>query len=260
MTHPGKNRVRSIERACQIMELIAKNSGKAKLTAISEELELANSTVHRIIATLVDMGYLTQDLDNGEYALGPKLLYLGGQALYRHDLRKTAIPFLERLRDGTDETANLAVLDDDKVMYIEKAESRSYIRVFSLIGRRAPVHATGMGKVIAAHIAWTDVLQILRKKGMPRLTPTTIVEVDAFMEELNKVRAQGYALDNEECEEGVICIAAPVFDYTGKAIAALSVSGPKDRMGADRRSSLIPVVKKAARELSLALGWQEVKI
>ena len=80
MTHPGKNRVRSIERACQIMELIAKNSGKAKLTAISEELELANSTVHRIIATLVDMGYLTQDLDNGEYALGPKLLYLGGQA------------------------------------------------------------------------------------------------------------------------------------------------------------------------------------
>ncbi|HHY98032.1 MAG TPA: IclR family transcriptional regulator [Firmicutes bacterium] len=251
----NRNLVRSVAKCFAVLESLANHEGSMKLSELSKALGLPPSTTHRLVSSLMEIGYVTQDRETGEYMLGVKILFLAGVVLKRLDLRKIAYPFLEKLRDETGETANLVVLDSDEVLYIEKVESRASIRAFSLIGRRAPVHATGVGKVILADMAWPEVVEILEKKGMPRLTSNTITDPKQFMKELNRVRLQGYALDREECEEGAICVAAPVRDHNGKTVAGMSISGPIGRLTEDRLPLLIQIVMKYAAGLSRALGY-----
>lgn len=250
--------VNSVIKTFAILEELSKNKS-IKLTELSRKLGYPSSTTHRFLTSLIDLGYVIQDGDSGEYSLGVKILSLGNSVLQNLDLRKIAYPFLEKLRDKTGETANLVVLDKDEALYIEKVESGASVRVFSLIGRRAPVHATGVGKVLLADLAWPDVISILTKKGMKKLTKNTITDSNEFMEELHKVRQRGYAIDDEECEEGVMCIAAPIKDHTGKTKACISVSGPKGRIN-EKREKIFNVVVLNARELSISLGYKSEEI
>ena len=253
----SKSNIQSAAKIFAVLEELASHDGRMRLTELAKSLGVPTSTAYRLVSSLLQLGYVNQDPNSGEYTLGVRLLFLASAVLRQLDLRRVAYPFLEQLRDETGETANLVILDSDEVLYIEKVESRASIRAFSLIGRRAPVHATGVGKVLLADMAWPDVIAILKKKGMAKLTSNTITDPGAFMEELNKVRVQGYALDLEECEEGAICIAAPVRNHTGKAVAGMSISGPKSRLSEEKIPEAVTAVKKYAGDLSRALGYSD---
>ena len=247
--------VKVLERAFRVLEAIAANQGEASLVTICRALSIPHSTIHRLLASLIKLGYVEQNQTNGHYRLGLKILSLSSVVLQMMDLRRIAYDFLYDLMHESGETANLVVLDGDEVVYIEKVESQAAVRYFSLIGRRAPVHATGVGKVLLSEMAQMDIIAILRNKGMPRLTERTITEIEPFLDELALVRKQGFAYDNEECEVGARCIAAPVRNHTGRVVAAMSISGPTARLTPERMKELTPVVMKYATKLSFALGY-----
>ena len=255
-----QNRNKSIqvlERCFSVLEAIAENQGEASLAVLGRSLSIPHSTIHRILSSLMNLGYVEQNQQNGHYCLGLKLLSLSNVVLEKLDLRSVAKQYMNDLRQKTGETVNLVVLDGDEVVYIDKAESQATVRVFSLIGRRAPVNTTGAGKVLLAEMAQLDIINILRRKGMRRLTKNSITEMSIFLDVLEKVRKQGYAIDDEECEIGARCIAAPVRNHKGRIIAALSLSSPTSRLTNERIKELIPEIQKYALELSKALGFPE---
>jgi IclR family KDG regulon transcriptional repressor len=249
--------VQVLTRCFSILEAIAANQGEISLAALSKILAIPHSTIHRILSSLIKLGYVEQNQQNGHYRLGLKILSLSNIILEKLDLRKMGRAYLNELMQETGETANLVVLDGDEVVYIEKAESRASVRVFSLIGRRAPVHTTGAGKILLSEMAQPDIIDILKRKGMPQLTPYSITTIPAFLDALASVRKQGYAFDNEECEMGARCIAAPVRNHLGRIIASMSISGPVSRMSPGRVRELTPIVTGFAMKLSLALGFSQ---
>ncbi len=249
--------VQVLNRCFAIWEAIANNQGEASLATLSKVLAIPHSTIHRILASLIQLGYVEQNPQNGYYRLGLKILRFSNIILEKLDLRKIGQMHLHELMQTTGETANLVVLDGDEVVYVEKAESQASVRVFSLIGKRAPVHTTGAGKILLSEMAQPDIIGILKRKGMSKLTSYSIDTIQTFLDELELVRKQGYAFDNEECELGARCIAAPVRNHLGRIIASMSISGPVNRMSPARIDELIPIVTKNALSLSLTLGFSE---
>ncbi len=258
MSTADRNRNKSVqvlERSFAILEEIARNKGEASLAALAKGLAIPRSTIHRLLASLMELGYVEQDLGSGHYRMGLKVLALSSVILENLDIRRISHEYLQDLMEETGETANLVVLDRNEVVYIEKVESNARVRVFSLIGRRAPVHVTGAGKVLLSEMAQMDIIEILRTKGMPKLTKYSITDIEVFLDELAKVRKQGYAFDNQECEMEARCVAAPIRNHTGRIIASMSVSGPVNRVTQEKMHELVPVVIRHAVRLSQALGF-----
>lgn len=249
--------IQVLNRCFMILEAIAANQGEASLATLGKMLPIPHSTIHRILASLVQLGYVEQNQQNGYYRLGLKILTLSNTILEKLDLRKVGKKYLKELMQETGETANLVVLDGDEVVYIEKVESNAAVRFFSLIGRRAPVHTTGAGKILLSEMAQPDIIDILQRRGMPKLTSHSITSLPKFLDELAKVRKQGFALDDEECEIGARCIAAPVRNHKGRIIAAVSISAPVSRFSLERVKELTPIVKEIALKLSKELGFSE---
>ena len=218
--------VHSVERALGLLDLLARAGGRAGLSELAERSGLPLATVHRLLSTLGAAGYVRQDGDR-RYALGTALMPLGDAATRL--LGGWAQPFLVRLVEASGETANLAVLEDDRVLYLAQAPGRHRMRMFTEVGRRVPPHTTAVGKVL---MAWHDEVQVRRalsRLGMPARTPRSLTTVAAFLAELERVRRCGWAVDDEEEEEGVRCLAVPVGPGP-QAVAALSVSGPASRL------------------------------
>lgn len=249
------NHVKSVGRAARLLIALADAGTEVALTDLSQTLDLPTSTVHRLASTLIAYRLVEQNIVTGKYRLGLEALHLGNAVLQQLDFRQEAKPLMDRLAELTGETVNLSVLDGDEVVYIEKAEGSSSLRMLSRIGHRAPVHCTGVGKVLLSEMALDEVRDILRRSGMPALTPNTIVTFDCFLRELEFVRVNGYALDNEECEAGASCVAAPIRNHVGKIVAGVSISGPTVRFGADRLPELIDLVLETAHEVSRKLGF-----
>jgi DNA-binding IclR family transcriptional regulator len=213
------------------------------------------ATVHRLLGTLIRRGYVKQNRQNRKYSLGFRALQMGNDMRQRFSLRLEARPFLHRLMERTGESANLAVLDDGEVVYIDQAQSSKILRMFTQLGNRVPAHSTGSGKVMLAFGQPETAEGVLRRYGMPRRTPNTITEPGRFAEELALIRAQGYALDDEEHEEGVRCLAVAVRDGSGQVVASLSVSGPVTRLGDDQIRELTAEVLECGVQLSSRLGY-----
>lgn len=247
--------VKSAKKIFLILEELAKNGGNMKLKDISHNLGFPPSTVHRLLNTLIELGYVDQDPNSSNYNIGIKVLSLAASSLDAIDLGNISYNYLCKLRDKTGETANLAINDQNEALYIQKTESRAMVRVFSLIGKRAPLHATGVGKVILADKPWYEVEEILTKTGLPRITKYTITEMEEMKEELEQIRIKGYAFDNEECELGAFCVAAPIRDYTGNVIASMSVSMPTNRFSVKSKKTMIIEVLKQSMALSKKLGY-----
>lgn len=249
--------VKSLDRSFQVLEEIARNHGEASLTTLAKNLQLPPSTIHRILSSLIQLGYVVQNVKNGNYYLGLKILHLSRSVLENLNIRDIAKEILKELMEKTGETANLVVLDGNEAVYIEKAESHSSVRYFSLIGQRAPLSVTGVGKVLLSEMARHDVIKILKEKGMPKLTPNSITDLNTFLDELDRVKKQGYAFDKEECELGARCVAAPVRDHTGRIVAAISVSGPANRITLEKLNELTNTIKNYALKISYELGYLE---
>ncbi len=248
--------VRSVDKALSILEYMASRDGSAGLTEIGQVLELNASTAHHLLSTLRQRGFVEQDPSTHRYHLSLKCLEVGQAARSHLDLRALATPHLHSLTAQTRENSNLAVLDGHEVVYLAQAESGRMMRMFTRPGARAPLHATGVGKCLLAWLDEKEKVSIVDELPLTRYTGKTICQKDRFLAHLDEVKQRGYALDDEEREEGVVCIAAPVHDYSGRVVAAISISGPAGRTRGGNHRALVSMVRTAALGLSGGLGWK----
>jgi DNA-binding IclR family transcriptional regulator len=246
--------VQSVTRALTLLDALGDSRGEVGIAELSKQVGFHVSTAHRLLSTLIAQGYARQNPETGRYGLGAKAFHLAESYLAQMDLRRVVHPVLERLSRETGETANLVILDGREALYLDKVESPQSLRIFSRIGRRAPLHCTAAGKVLLAGRSWPEVQRMLGKGTLERYTPRTILSVDVLHRELEGVQREGVALDREECEEGATCLAAPVLNARGETVAAMSISGPTLRMQAERIRELTPVVVGMGREASRRLG------
>ncbi|MDB5084386.1 MAG: IclR family transcriptional regulator [Bacilli bacterium] len=249
--------IKSVERAFQILESVSLAKNGIGVTELANELKMYKSTIHRVLTTLVQSGYVEQDTDTGRYKLGYKLVEVSSRLLNNLDVRREALPYLQELAEYTNEVVHLVVMDQGQAVYIEKVEGSETIRMHSRVGTRAPVHCTGVGKAIIANLPFKQVREIIKTHGLARHTPNTYITEESLLEELQRVREQGYALDLEENEVGITCVAAPIWDHKGNVVASISVSGPTMRMQPERLRDLTKLVKKIGLKVSARLGFQD---
>lgn len=247
--------VKSVERAIRILELLSKNT-KMGITEISKNLGLPKTTTFDIVSTLHEKGILEKDEENNKYFLGLKLFELGDAARSNFELRKIAVPFLKELNNKLDETIHLTVRDNDEVLYIECFESTKRLRTYSVIGVRAPLYCTAVGKALLAFLPDDEIKKLIRKRGFTRFTPNTITDEEKLFEEIKKIRELGYSIDDVEHEEGVRCVGAPIRDHTGKVVASISVSGPTQRVTRSKVPQLAKTVMDTADAISRRLGYK----
>jgi DNA-binding IclR family transcriptional regulator len=229
------------------------------LGELSSKLELHKSTVHRLIMVLERHKLVERNSANGRYRLGLKLFEFGTKAVAKLDLRGRARPVLERLVLETSETVHLCILDDTEVVYLDKVEPARSVRMASSVGRRNPAYCTAVGKAILAWLPEEQVESIVRKHGLKAVTSNTITSFLELKTELAAIRDRGYAIDDEEIEEGVRCVGCVVRDFSGGPVAAISVSGPAFRLTREKLKSVARPVVAAAHALSAELGFKHSK-
>ncbi|HEV7626988.1 MAG TPA: IclR family transcriptional regulator [Streptomyces sp.] len=241
--------VQSLERAFDLLERMADAGGEVGLSELSGTSGLPLPTIHRLMRTLVSCGYVRQH-PNRRYALGPRLIRLGESS--SRLLGTWARPHLARLVEETGETANMALLDGDEVVYVAQVPSRHSMRMFTEVGRRVLPHSTGVGKVLLADTPPDEVRAVLARTGMPAATERTITTPEGFLEALEHVRVVGYAMDDNEQELGVRCIAVAV--PNSPTAAAISISGPAGRVTEAATDKFVPLMHEVAQQLSKALA------
>jgi DNA-binding IclR family transcriptional regulator len=246
--------IQSVDRALTLLEILAAENGETSLQTLSRKAGLNASTAHRLLRALQSHGLVQQNAATRHYRLGLKLLELAWTVRSQLDLRQLARASLERLAVQSGETANLAIREGSAAVYIDQVASSHPIRAFTQVGARVPLHCTGVGKVLLAYMPDDEAAPFLDHK-LVAYTPQTITDATQLQDEIARVRAQGWAPDGEEMQQEVRCIAAPVFDDQSRVVAAMSIAGPAQRMGVGRVQDLVPIVKQAACDVSLALGW-----
>ena len=245
--------VQSVERAAAILRCFTEKKPEMKLSEIAAAVGLNISTVHGLVNTLKQNGLLEQNDEYQRYRLGYFLIELGDRAANSIDILKLSLPILQPLRAKLGETIHVAAIDNLEVIYIQKEESTQSMRIYTQIGSRNPAYCTGVGKAMMAFID-ESVLETMLPEKMDRLTANTITLKSELLKELATIRSSGYAIDNEENVEGLTCVAAPIFDHTGRARYAISISGPTIRMTQDKIRESIELIKQAARDLSILIG------
>jgi IclR family transcriptional regulator, acetate operon repressor len=237
--------IRSVERAFALLEAMAAGEGSVGVTRLAEATGLPLPTIHRLLRTLVDLGYVRQERSR-EYLLGPRLIRLGERSSLA--LGTWARPHLARLVDELGESANLAMLDGDRVVYVGQVPSRHSMRMFTEVGRRVPAHCTGVGKAMLALEPDEEVRALLARAGMAAHTEHTITTPQGFLRELEQIRRDGYAVDNGEQELGVRCVGVVV---PGTPFpVAMSLSGPAARFTEQAVQRAVPSLKRAAEALA----------
>mgnify|MGYP000896860797 CR=1 FL=1 len=250
--------VQSVIHALDILDYLVSCSREVGVTELARVMNIHKSTVSRLLSTLNSRGYVTRNLQTKQYSLGMHLLELSRAKLDQLDLRPLARPYLEDLVRETGETAHLAIMDRDKVVYIDKVDTPQTLMMRSKVGYRIAIHCTALGKAMVAELPEDAVNALLDPASMVRFTPNTITDPDAFRQHLSSVRDRGYAIDDEEHENGIRCVAAPVKDHAGRVVGAISLSGPTLRVSRERAEALGQLVGDASRRLSLALGYLPV--
>jgi IclR family KDG regulon transcriptional repressor len=245
----------SVANALRLLKAFTDDESEIGISALAQRLGLAKSTVHRLASTLVEAGMLEKNLETGRYRLGLALFELGSLVRRKMDVSSEAKPYLKSLREQTGETVHLAILDHTSVLYVNKIESRQAIRMSSSVGSRAPVHCTGEGKALLAFQA-DEIVEQLISAGLPARTPRTVTDPKALRRDLAAVRARGYAIDDEESELGLRCIAAPIRAHGGAVIASLGIAGPAHRLSKKAMLAYAPDVMAAAAAVSQRLGYQ----
>jgi IclR family transcriptional regulator, KDG regulon repressor len=249
METEDKGQVKAVVRTFTLLETISRNP-RMGISELARETGIAKATVFRFVQTLKDLGYLIPLSGEEGFLLTMKLFQLGSGALEHQDLIKLAHPSLERLSDVSHETIHLAIRDGAKIIYIDKVDSRFSLQMRSGVGRSAPLHCTGIGKVLSAWETGERLDSLLRDYDWTPYTENTLTDRKAFLEEMALIREQGYAEDREEHEERIYCLAVPVRNHTGDVVAGLSISQPRFRMDMSRKDELIAKLKEESAKLS----------
>ncbi|MFD0051482.1 IclR family transcriptional regulator [Actinomycetes bacterium NPDC127524] len=248
--------IQSVDRAINILELFEEGSIELSVKEISTLLNLPKSTIHGLLKTLELRGYLVQNHENQKYRLGLKLFELGNLVAKQLDIKQVAFKIIEELARELKETIHLVILDENEVLYIEKVDGPGALRMYSQVGKRAPMYCTGVGKVILAFLEEEKIKSIIHSTNYTKFTSHTVTDPEELYKMLPGIREKGYAMDDEEIELGLRCIAAPIFNHENKVIASISCAGPKTRIIDDDVEEKITKVKKAASAISTQLGWR----
>lgn len=247
----NETHIQVIDRMVSLLESLAQHE-HASLKTLAAETGLHSSTAFRILASLHHHDWVTRDI-NGAYQLGGGLMRYASQAEQQLDLRQIALPIMTALRDQTGETVNLTLRENDEVIYIERVTSNRMMRVEQIIGSRAPLHVTAVGKLMLGEDSASACLGYARRTKLPAYTPNTITDPQTLCTTAQLLRAQAYAFDNEEAELGVGCIGVLIRDASGKAVGGLSISAPRDR----RKDEWVAELQQAGTQLSAKLGYFE---
>lgn len=253
----GGHVLQSVDRALSILQLLAEESSDGlALTEISRRLGLNQSTCHHLLSTLKVRRFVSQDEESRRYRLGIKAVEVGQAAMQQVDLVRVALPQMEELMVSVQENVNLVVLDNDSVVYVAQVPCDRTVRMFTRIGERAPLHCTGVGKVLLAGLPKEERSDLIDRLELPRFTAATICDGDLLKQELEQVATQGYAMDRDEREEDVTCIAAPLRDYSGEVVAGVSISAPSSRLDEAQQQELVPYLLATADKISRELGYR----
>lgn len=245
--------IQALDRALDVLDLLAASSGLT-LSEVAAQMELPPSTVHRVLHTLAARGVVESDAATQTWHIGAATFRLGSAFMRRSGIVERARPVLRALMEHTGETANLGILNGDAVLFVSQAETHETIRAFFPPGTRSPLHASGIGKALLAFGRPETLRDLLQDGEMKRFTDKTLTTAEAIGDDIARIRHRGFALDDEERTRGMRCIAAPVFDLNGEAVAGISVSGPTHRIGNEHVKTLGAAVSAAASDLSHALG------
>ncbi|WP_292292248.1 HTH-type transcriptional regulator BhcR [Marivita sp.] len=248
-----QNRIKSLDRALIILERLSEWGG-ATLTDLSEDLKQSPATVYRVLTTFEGRGMVDFDPVAQTWHIGAGAFHIGSRFLRRTSLVERARPFLRELMQQTQETANLGVSRDGQVLFLSQVETHHNIRAFFPPGSMSPMHSSGIGKALLAQMSDKEVAAVVRKHKLTAFTEHTLVTPEALATDLGATRQRGYAFDAEEKNDGMRCIAAPVFDMHGEPVAGVSISGPSARIPDERIESLAAAVKDTAAKLTSALG------
>lgn len=249
-------RVQVLDRALAILDLLADQQENASLSDLAEKLQLNKSTAHRLVMILERDRLVERDANSGRYRLGMRLFELGSIAISRFDIREKARRHLEQLLYEVDESVHLCTLDGGEVLYLDRVEPTRSVRMQCHVGRRNPAHCTSVGKAMLAHLPDREVDEILRQHGMPRRTPRTLSTPAELKSDLAVIRARGYAIDDEEIEEGVRCVGVAVLGHNGRPLAAISVSAPSFRLSMEKVPIVAASVSRGAKSLSMESGFR----
>ncbi len=251
-TTEPKNSIQVIERMTRLLNALAGQAEAVTLKQLAQSTGLHPSTAHRILTALVH-DRLVERIDQGNYRLGIRLLELGNLVKARISVREHALPLMRQLHAATGEAVNLSVRRDDEIVYVERTSSgRAMMRVVNIVGARAPLHITAVGKLFLLEDGPEGLRAYAERSRLASYTKNTLTSVAALEKEFDRIRRQGYALDNEEAELGVRCIGAAVRDDTGTLVAGLSVSAPAERM----KTAWAGLVKDTAEKISRAIGYR----
>ncbi|HSF92773.1 MAG TPA: IclR family transcriptional regulator, partial [Paracoccaceae bacterium] len=251
-----QNTIKSLDRAMEVFEYLSESQGMV-LTAIADELGQSPATIYRILVTLEARGLVETDVESQTWYIGPRAFVIGARYLRRTSLVERARPILRSLMEQTGETANLGVEKEDTVLFVSQVETHANIRAFFPPGTQSAMHASGIGKALLAQMDEARLLRLQKSVSLEKFTDNTITQWPKLRAELDQIRAQGFSIDDEEKNSGMRCIAAPVFDMNGEAVAGISVSGPTSRVRLDEIEKLSNTVIEAAKDLTQAIGgWR----
>lgn len=249
----SKSSIQVIERMMKLLEVLAQHPQPVALKNLAQASGLHPSTAHRILGALVNDN-MVERMDQGNYRLGIRLLELGNLVKGRISVREHALPFMRELHAATGEAVNLSVRRDDEIVYVERTSSgRSLMRVVNIVGARAPLHITAVGKLFLLEDGAEGLKGYAQRTHLPQFTRNTLTSVAVLEKELERIKRSGYAVDNEEAELGVRCIGAGVRDDSGALVAGLSVSAPAERM----KTAWSGLVRETAEKISRAIGHRD---
>jgi len=242
-----------VSKALNVLDTF-RGAEELSLAQISERVGLNKSRVFRLLYTLAEHGYVEKNIDEGAYQLGIKLVERA--ACVRMDLRQLALPYMRLLHERFNETVNLGILENHEIVYLGALESSRPVRMAEVVGSRSPLHSTALGKAIIAYLPEAELRTLLSDISLVKITENTITDKQGLIKELQKVRRRGYAFDDRENDPAAFCIGAPIFDRRRQPVAALSVSGPTQRVQSDRKE-IVELLLDLCRQVSVKLGFNE---
>jgi len=250
----AENTIQSIERAADVLELFLGTATELSVKEISDALGLSKSTVHGIIKTLEIRSYLKQNPENSKYGLGLKVFELGNVMSKHLDIRDISKKPIQALVDQVNETVHLAVYNQGEVVYVEKIEVPHTIQISSQVGKQAKLYCTGVGKAVLAFLNDDEIERILAKTELIKYTENTHTDLADIYQDLRQIRKQLYSIDDEEIEQGLFCVAAPIFDFNGRVTGAISCSVPEMRITEEKLPIIVESVRRCGLQISTLLG------
>ena len=255
MKDQSEYNVRAVERALLILDCFDNENPERGVSEIAQAVGLHKATTHRIVTTLLNYGYLERSDDDQSYRLGLKLAGLGCQIIHRMDLRQEALPYMHKLIEQWNESCDLSVFDQEKAFYVEVLHGSHALTISAAVGQRLPAHCTASGKVFLAHLS-PEELDVFFSKPLRSYTKNTMTSPDELRPQLEIIRQQGYSFDNEELEDGIKAIGAPIWNHQGAIAAALTIPGPTNRMTPDRIPGMVDSLIQTTQAISRRLGWK----